>query len=186
MTEPTPRALVLLADGAEEMEAVIVVDVLRRAEIEVVLAGVEGPQAVTCSRSLVLLPDTALGRVTGDFDVVVLPGGALGSQKLGESAAVGQWLRSQEQSGRLIAAICAAPDALVTHGVCAGRRLTSHPAVRERVAGHGQYAEDRVVVDGPLVTSRGPGTAFEFALQLVAMLTSEERAASLRGPMLLR
>ncbi len=185
-----PRALVLLADGAEEMEVTIAVDVLRRAEVDVVLAGVDGAGAVTCSRGVRLLPDAALsavdGAADGAFDVVVLPGGVGGTDRLCASGAVGAVLAAHEGAGRDIAAICAAARALVVHGVGAGRALTSHPSVRAEVAGHGAYDDAaRVVEDGPLITSRGPGTAFEFALALVARLRGTDVAAAVRAPMLL-
>lgn len=185
MAAPAPRVLVLLAEGAEEIEVTVTVDVLRRAEIEVVVAGVDGPGAVVCSRGVRLIPDCALDEVRGLFDVVVLPGGLGGTERLCASTRVGRVLSDQEAAGRDVAAICAAPLALVHHRVFGGRAFTSHPAVRADVEGHGSYREDRVVVDGPLVTSRGPGTAFEFALALVARLTSGARAHGLREPMLL-
>jgi protein DJ-1 len=175
--------LVLLAAGAEEMEVAITVDVLRRAEIEVVLAGVDGPGAVRCSRGLSIVPDVALQDVRGDFDFVVLPGGAGGTEVLCASVEVGERLAQQEAAGRGIAAICAGPAALVAHKVAGGRAMTSHPSVRERVAAHGDYRAEAVVQDGDLITSRGPGTAFEFALALVERLRGREVARALRGPM---
>lgn len=185
MTEATPRVLVLLAEGAEEMEVTITVDVLRRAEIEVVLAGVEGMDPVTCSRGLRIVPDAALAEVAGEFDMVVLPGGLGGTEKLSASAEVGRVLRAQSSAGRAIGAICAAPLALVRHAVAGGRALTSHPSVREAVAVHGDYREDAVVEDGDLLTSRGPGTTFEFALAIAARLRGAEIADALRAPMVL-
>ncbi len=179
------RVLVLLATGCEEMEATIVIDVLRRAAIEVVAAGIDGADPVVCSRDLRLVPDLGLDQVSGVFDCVVLPGGGDGSRRLAESAVVGELLRQQAAAGRGIAAICAAPAALVAHGIGAGCRQTSHPAVRDTVAAHAEYCEQPVVTDGKLVTSRGPGTAFEFALTLVAQLRDAETAAALRGPMML-
>lgn len=163
----------------------ITVDVLRRGDIEVVLAGLEGPDPVTCSRGVRLVPDRALADVEGEFDVVALPGGAGGARRLAEAPAVGRLLRAHEAAGRTIAAICAAPIALAAHGVCAGRRFTSHPSVRDQVASHGVYVEEPVVEDGPLVTSRGPGTAFAFALALVARLRGSESAEAVRRPMML-
>jgi protein DJ-1 len=185
MPASTPRALVLLADGAEEIEVTVTVDVLRRGEIDVVVAGVDGPDTVACSRGVRLTPDCSLAEVRGPFDVVVLPGGLGGTERLCSSTDVGKVLTEQEAAGRDIAAICAAPLALVHHRVCAGREFTSHPSVRADVEGYGYYREDRVVEDEGLITSRGPGTAFEFALALVAKLAGRERADSLRGPMLL-
>jgi protein DJ-1 len=188
MTSHKPRVLVLLADGAEEMEVVITVDVLRRAGIEVVVAGLDGPNAVTCSRGVRLLPDAALATTDTTkqpFDVLVLPGGGEGSRRLASDRRVGALLKSQEAAQRTIAAICAAPSALAAHGEGAGRSLTSHPGVEAEVAAHGRYRTDAVVVDGPFVTSRGPGTAFEFALAIAARLVGREAAESLRAPMML-
>lgn len=186
MVDGAPRALVLLAAGAEEMETTIAVDVLRRGGLEVILAGVAGAEPVVCSRDVRLVPDAALDQLdrTG-WDLVVLPGGGPGSELLAESHGVQDLLRHQETSGGLIAAICAAPIALVAAGVCAGRAMTSHPSVRERIAGHGVYREDPVVEDGTLITSRGPGTAFAFALALVARTMGAERAEAVRAPMML-
>ena len=181
----TSRVLVLLAQGAEEMEVTIVVDVLRRAGLSVVLAGIDGEGPVECSRGLRLVPDCALAAVHDPFDLVVLPGGAGGAERLAASRAVGRLLVEQQQAGRPIAAICAAPIALVRHGIGGGRSLTSHPSVRAQVEKHGGYREANVVEDGGLITSRGPGTAFEFALALVARLCGRDAAERLRAPMML-
>ena len=150
------RALVILATGAEEMETVITVDVLRRGGIEVTLAGLEGSGPVVCSRNVKVVPDCALSEAQGTFDVIVLPGGAKGAENLAQAPAVQKLLQVQEQSGRLIAALCAAPIALAAAGVAKGRELTSHPSVKEKVAAHGKYSEARVVRDGKIITSRGP------------------------------
>lgn len=177
-------ALVILAEGAEEMETTITVDVLRRGGVEVVLAGLDGDQPVRCSRGMRLLPDAALSDVAHQaFDAVVLPGGAEGAQRLCGSDAVGSLLRAREKDDTLVAAICAAPTALSSHGVFRGRRLTSHPSVREILAKHGEVRDERVVEDGPLLTSQGPGTTFDFALALVARLCGTEKAAAVRAPM---
>lgn len=167
------------------MEVAIVVDVLRRAQIEVVVAGLQGDEPVPCSRQLVIKPDVALSQVTGAFVALVLPGGAAGAKQLAQSSAVGQLLKDFEQSGRLVAAICAAPTALHSHGVFAGRRMTSYPSFHAALAAHGQIEDARVVEDGNLITSQGPGTAFEFALALVTRLQGAERAAGVKGPLLL-
>ncbi len=185
MTTRCPTVLVLLAHGAEEMETTIIVDVLRRAEIEVTLAGVSGAEPVICSRGVRILPDLGLEEVRGEFDLLVLPGGLEGSERLSRSDEVAGLLRRQHGEGRKVAAICAAPCALVAHGVFEGYALTSHPSVREAVSGHGQYREDAVVVDRELITGRGPGSSFEFALALVGELLGSERADELRGPMVL-
>ncbi len=179
-----PKALVLLARGNEEMEAVIAIDVMRRGEIDVTVAGVDGADAVTCSRGVVITPDVALDAVTGEYDIVVLPGGAAGAQRLAEAQAVGDLLREQEREGRWVGAICAAPVALKQHRVFQGRRMTSHPSVRGMLEGWAEYSEHSVVEDGNLITSRGPGTAFPFALRIVGALTDAERMAQVRAPMM--
>lgn len=179
-----PTALVLVTEGTEEMEAVISIDVLRRGGIEVTVAGVDGSDPICCSRGVVITPDIALGDVRGDFDVIVLPGGAEGAQRLALSAKVGEILRAQEHSGRRVAAICAAPIALQAHGVFRNRHLTSHPSVKGMLEGWGQYSEHPVVADGNLITSRGPGTAFPFALRIVGTLIDAQRMVEVRAPMM--
>lgn len=178
------RVLVLLAPGAEEMEVTITVDVLRRAGVDVVVAGLEGPEPVVCSRQLRIVPDVALAEATGTFDLVVLPGGAEGARRLAASEAVGRLLREREAEGSLVGAICAAPIALEKHGVFAGRRMTCHPVVRDLVFRHGQGVSEPVVEDGNLVTSPGPGATFEFALALVRRLCGDDKAREIRAPMM--
>lgn len=167
------------------MEATITVDVLRRAEIDVVLAGLDGAGPVRCSRGLRVLPDVALSEAGGAFDAIVLPGGKGGAERLAGSAAVGELLRAQAAAGRVVAAICAAPIALGAHGVFAGSRMTCHPSVNDVVASHGRLTEGAVVTDGQLITSQGPGTAFHFALALVERLRSAETAEKVRAPMMM-
>jgi protein DJ-1 len=186
MTSPKPRALVILAEGAEEMETTIIVDVLRRAEIDVILAGLESAAPVHCSRGVRIVPDAALADATGRFDAIVLPGGKGGADKLAASPEVGERLRAQIAEGRLIGAICAAPIALRAHAVFGGLRMTCHPSVRDVVAAHGSLASEAVVEDGLLVTSQGPGTAFDFALALVTRLCGGDAAERVKGPMMLR
>lgn len=179
-----PRALVLLAEGNEEMEAVISIDVLRRGRIDVTVAGIDGPSPVRCSRGVVITPDVALDEVEGELDIVVLPGGAEGAKRLAQSAKVGELLRKQEQSGRWVAAICAAPIAFPAHGVFRDRELTSHPSVKPMLEAWGRYSEHSVVADRNLITSRGPGTAFAFALRIVGSLTDAQRMVQVRAPMM--
>ena len=183
MTEK-PTALVLLTQGSEEIEAVISIDVLRRGGIDVTVASIDGVDPVRCSRGVVITPDVALDDVRGDFDIVVLPGGAEGAQRLAKSAKVGEILRQQEENNRWVGAICAAPIALQSHGVFQNRQLTSHPSVRAMLEDWGEYSEHPVVADGNLITSRGPGTAFPFALRIVGMLTDAQRMVEVRAPMM--
>lgn len=183
MTEST-KALVLLTQGNEEMEAVIAIDVMRRGGIDVTVAGVEGADPIRCSRGVVITPDAALEDISEDFDIVVLPGGAEGAQRLAEAPAVGELLRNQAKAGRWVGAICAAPVALKEHGVFQGRRMTSHPSVRVLLEDWAEYSEHSVVEDEKLITSRGPGTAFAFALRIVGALTDAERMVHVRAPMM--
>jgi protein deglycase len=167
------KALVLLADGFEEIEAVTIIDVLRRAEVEVHVAALGGESA-TGSHGIVVLADGPLARVdASQFDAVVLPGGMPGAKHLSEDARVQQILREAAASGKLVAAICAAPTALEAAGVLSGKRATSYPGFKLPSA---QYSEDRVVEDGNVITSRGVGTALEFALKLVERLVSPAAA----------
>lgn len=183
------RALVILAPGAEEMETVITTDVLRRAKINVTVAGLDSSDPVECSRKVNIVPDTSLEEAIkkGPYDVVVLPGGGGGAKRLSESDAVKQVLQSQEAGGGYVAAVCAAPTALLAHGIAKGKQLTSHPAVKQVMeeSGHYTYTEARVCRDGTTITSRGPGTCFEFALSIVVALLGESVAKEISGPMLL-
>uniref|UniRef100_A0AC11DXM6 Parkinsonism associated deglycase n=1 Tax=Ovis aries TaxID=9940 RepID=A0AC11DXM6_SHEEP len=129
------RALVILAKGAEEMETVIPVDVMRRAGIKVTVAGLAGKDPVQCSRDVVICPDASLedARKEGPYDVVVLPGGNLGAQNLSESAAVKEILKEQEKRKGLIAAICAGPTALLAHEIGFGSKVTTHPLAKDKM-----------------------------------------------------
>ncbi len=185
MTAPDKTALVILAAGAEEMEVSIVVDVLRRAEVKVTIAGLSGSGAVICSRGLRIVPDVALGDVAGSFDAVVLPGGARGAENIAASPLVGRHLRTQWQRGRIVAAVCAAPLALLRHEIGLGEKLTSHPSVAEALQSAYSWSADRVVEAGNLITSQGPGTSFEFALALVRRLRGPDVERSVAQPLIL-
>uniref|UniRef100_A0A3P8Q3G6 protein deglycase n=1 Tax=Astatotilapia calliptera TaxID=8154 RepID=A0A3P8Q3G6_ASTCA len=129
------RALVILSKGAEEMETVIPVDIMRRAGIAVTVAGLTGKEPVQCSRNVVICPDASLeeARKQGPYDVVLLPGGMPGAQNLAESPAVKEVLKDQDGRKGLIAAICAGPTALLAHGIGFGSTVTTHPAMKEKM-----------------------------------------------------
>lgn len=169
------KVLVPLAQGCEELEAVTIIDILRRAGIDVVSAGLTaGP--VRASRGTVLLPDATLDEVQQQsFDLVVLPGGMPGSEHLRDDARVVALLQRTAAAGKRVAAICAAPMALHAAGLLEGKRATSYPGVLDQLPGSHRYSQDAVVVDGQVTTSRGPGTAMDFALALVEQLAGRAR-----------
>lgn len=164
-------ALLLLAPGFEEIEAVTIADVLRRAGVKVTIAGiVEGP--IRGSHDIALGVDARLEDVkAGAFDAVVLPGGMPGAKHLRESPRVLDLVRAFERDGKLVAAICAAPTVLEAAGVLRDKRATSYPGFDLPSA---KQSDERVVEDGKLVTSRGPGTAMDFALALVRRLVGAD------------
>ena len=163
------RALVPLANGVEEMEAVIVIDTLRRARWEVVSVGITG-KTLIASRGVRLVADAEWPEINPEsFDVLALPGGREGTRALCSDPKLQDLIRRFVKLDKWIGAICAAPLALQSAGILDGRRVTCHPGVREELTATPRL-EDRVVVDGHLVTSQGPGTAFEFALTLIRLL----------------
>lgn len=178
---------VLMADGSEEMEVVICVDVLRRAGIGVFLAGVgEETRMVTASRGVRIAPDGAWDPAEADrFDALVVPGGIGGTQTMRQDESIRQALRDFSGAGRLVASLCAGPEVLHEAGVLAGRRYTSHPASREGLTA-GTWLDEPVVRDGNLLTSQAPGTAMAFALALVEILADAETARTIAAGMCLR
>ena len=173
------RILVPLAEGFEEIEAVTIVDVLRRAGLDVTVAGLR-PGAVTGSHGIAVTPDADLGDLdTTSFTMVVLPGGQPGTRHLAEDARVVALVRRLHEEGRPVAAICAAPLVLHKAGVLGGVHVTSHPSVRGMLPGVDVRSEPRVVRSGHVTTSQGAGTAMDFALALVADLCGDEKSAEL-------
>lgn len=168
-----PKVLIPLADGFEEIEAIALIDILRRAKIEVVVAGLHRG-TVTGARAVTVLPDTCLDDViSADFDMIILPGGQPGTDNLNAEQRVHTLLREFDQSGKLIGAICAAPIVLDKAGLLSGKRTTSYPEYRSRLTDV-LYEEKTVVIDRNIMTSRGAGTAIDFALAIVSRLVGEE------------
>ena len=175
--------LVPLLSGFEEIEAVTIIDVLRRAEVPVLIAGAEvGP--VEGSHGIAVRADVALRDVKAkELVMIALPGGMPGSKHLAENADVTRLLREVQAGGGYTCAICAAPMALAAAGAHQGHFVTSYPGFASYLKG-AEYVEDRVVVDRRVVTSRGPGTALEFALTLVGLLRTAEVERQLQERML--
>lgn len=181
----TVNVLVPIADGTEEIEAVTIIDVLRRAEAEVTVASVDAPQ-VTASRGVKIVADCLIESCRDkDFDLIVLPGGIPGAENLRDNSILKEILIKQNSAGKLYGAICAAPAVVLEpHGLLAERQATAHPGYVDRLSDPSSV-ESRVVVDGNCITSRGPGTAMEFSLKLVELLFGRKRMEAVAGPMVI-
>ncbi len=181
----TINVLIPIADGTEEIEAVTIIDVLRRAEAQVTVASV-GALQVTASRGVKLVADCLIRDCKDDdFDLVVLPGGIPGAEHLRDNPVLKEILLRQRDAGKMYGAICAAPAVVLEpHGLLADRLSTAHPGFVSGLSDPSS-AESRVVVDGNCVTSRGPGTAMEFSLKLVELLFGKERMEAVAAPMVI-
>lgn len=174
------KAAILLAPGFEEVEAVTPIDFMRRAGIEVVMAGVGGV-TVDGGHGIVIQADRLVSDLdSAELDALVLPGGLSGADNLAADRDVRRLIAEMDGAGKLIAAICAAPAVVLEPaGILDGKKVTCYPGFEERFGAGIHFSDERVVQDGQLITSRGPGTAAEFALALVARLAGEEQARQL-------
>ena len=168
--------LVPLAQGCEELEAITIVDLMRRAGIDVVTAGLDA-QSVKASRGTVLIPDTTLDQaLKKEYDMVVLPGGLPGADHLNNDQRIQTLLKQMASDNKYTAAICAAPKVLANAGLLAGKQATGFPGVLEALnLTDVTLSQQPVVTDGKVVTSRGPGTAMEFALTLIELLEGKNK-----------
>ena len=179
-----PRVVVILADGFEEVEATAIIDVLRRAEIDTVVAGLHEGH-ITSTRKVKIIPDTTIDTVrVDDFDMIVLPGGQPGTDNLNADPRVKELIKGFSRKGKLIGAICAAPIVLASAGVLQGKHATSYPSCKASLGG-ALYEEKSVVTDGNVLTSRGAGTALTFGLAIVERLVSKEKAQKIKEAMLI-
>lgn len=177
-------AAVLLANGFEELEAITVIDVLRRAECELRILSADDSEAVCSTHGVTLAADAPLASVGEEhFDLVVCPGGMPGATHLAENEGVRSLLRRTWESGAMVAAICAGPLALHAAGLLEGRRFTVYPGHESPIA-EGSWTGADVEEDERVITSRGPGTALPFALHLAARLEGDAVAAELKKQML--
>jgi 4-methyl-5(b-hydroxyethyl)-thiazole monophosphate biosynthesis len=186
------KALVFLAEGFEEVEAVTPVDYLRRAGIEVTTASITSSKTVKGARGVPVVADTLLEELAkknalsaGEWDAVFIPGGMPGASNLAACPAVGKLFREMAEAGKIFAAICASPAVVLAPlGLLDGKNFTCFPGLEANVKG-GRHSVEKVVVDGSLITSRGPGTAAAFALALIEKLEGSDAAKKIAGDALL-
>nr|CAD1842312.1 unnamed protein product [Ananas comosus var. bracteatus] len=176
----TPNILVPIANGSEEMEAVMIIDILRRAKANVTVASVEDKLEIVASRKVKIVADTLLHDASKQqYDLIVLPGGLGGAKAFANSETLINLLKKQAGSNKLYGAICASPAiALEPHGLLKGKKATAFPPMCDKLSDQSE-CENRVVVDGNLITSRGPGTAMEFSLVIVEKFFGREKALDL-------
>jgi len=174
------RAVMLFAEGYETVEALMVVDVLRRGGVEVTMASINEDDFVRSSHGVNVEMDAVLGEIDVlDYDAIILPGGMPGTLNLGESEAVKKALLRMNEAGKIVSAICAAPGVLGKYGLLEGKKACSFPEHEVNLKG-AEVLRDPVVTDGNIVTSRGLGTALEFGLRLLELLESVEKADQIR------
>ena len=184
MAQMTQKVLVPIAEGFEEIEAVTIIDVLRRAELDVTVAGLGSAGPILGSRGIRIQPDLALDELDlAVFDVIVLPGGLGCTEALMGDEMLLASLRAHHGAGKLTAAICAAPRVLAEAGVIDGVPVTSHPSVRGKLGKAEVRDAPRVIHSGNVMTSQGAGTAMEFALALVEELCGADKASELATAM---
>ena len=178
------KVLVPLATGFEEIEAVTIIDVLRRAEIEVIVASLDDNSLVKGANNIVIQSDLEIKDINSDeLDMIVLPGGWDGTYALADDATVQSILKEMDAKGKDIGAICAAPFALNKAGVLK-QNFTCYPSVEEQIREDGYTSSQKVVQDANVITSRGPATAICFALEIVKKLKGEEMYSMLKGGIL--
>ena len=170
----------LLAEGFEEVEAITPADFLRRAEVDVRMVGI-GSLSIRGAHGIVVQADMLIGDVPRDVEGVIVPGGMPGAANIAESEEALELIKDLNRQGKLVAAICAAPAVVLQPaGVLKGKHVTCYPGYEAQLEDC-EFEEDRVVVDGNLVTSRGPGTAAEFAVTLIEILGGKEKAREIHS-----
>lgn len=181
------KVLVPLAQGCEELEAVTIIDLLRRAQINVTSAGLE-PQLspIKAGRGTTLLPDTTLDQaLESDYDMIVLPGGLPGADHLNDDKRIIKLIQRMAAADKYTCAICAAPRALARAGVLEGKRATSYPGTLDKMDIPGmQYTGEAVTIDGKVITGRGPGPAMDFSLALIEALGGPALKEQVEQPLL--
>ena len=176
------KALVLMAEGFEEIELTSIVDILRRGGVTVTIAGLMDG-LITGSRGMKMKPDVLLDNIKEIYDVIILPGGSPGYVNLGNDRRVIELVKRYNTDGKIIAAICAAPSVLVKAGILAGKKVTIFRGMENELK-NAVYVDKPVLEDGNILTSQGPGTAMEFALELLKKLMGEKKAREIQEKLL--
>jgi 4-methyl-5(b-hydroxyethyl)-thiazole monophosphate biosynthesis len=169
---------VFLADGFEEIEALTVVDLLRRAGVDVTTVSITENILVHGAHGIDVMADILFKDNLSKADMLVLPGGGLGTKNLLAHEGLKGLLIDYEKKDRYLAAICAAPSILGTHGLLKGKRAICYPGFEDKLTG-AVVTNDKAVVDGKFITSKGPGTSIEFSLELIKILCGEETASQI-------
>lgn len=178
------KAIVLMAEGFEEIELTTIVDILRRGGVTVTIAGLKDG-ITTGSRGIKMLPDAPLDGIREMYDMIILPGGSPGYINLGNDMRVIELVKRYNSEGKIVAAICAAPSILSKAGVIAGKKATIFRGMESEMKS-AKYVDEPVVEDGNIMTSQGPGTAMEFALVLLQRLTDKKKAEEIKTKLLFR
>jgi protein deglycase len=178
------KALILMAEGFEEIELTTIVDILRRGGVTVTIAGLKDG-IITGSRGMKMQPDASLDSIKEMYDIMILPGGSPGYINLGGDRRVIDLVNSYNAGGKIVAAICAAPSVLAKAGILAGKNATIFTGMEKELK-NAKYVDKPVVEDGNIMTSQGPGTAMEFALALLKRLTDEKKANQIREKLIYR
>lgn len=178
--------LIYLADGFEEIEAISVVDTLRRADINIQMVSIMGRREVIGAHNITVIADVLYESVEySDVDMIILPGGLQGTQTMGKHVGLNEQLLIAVEQGKWVAAICAAPTILGKLGVLKGRSATCYPGNEQHLVGADINVPDSTIIDGNIITSRGPGTSLHFALTIVEVLKGSELANTLRQKMII-
>lgn len=177
---------ILFAPGFEEVEGLTIVDILRRANINTSIIGVE-EREITGAHDVTIKADKLLNEINSDeIDALILPGGAPGFQNLRKSETVLSLIKETDKKGKIVAAICASPSVLATAGILENKKATIYPGMEEEIQkGQGVLVDELVVVDGHIVTSKGPATTMPFALKLVELLKDKETSEEVEKGVLL-
>ncbi len=179
------KAFVLLAKGFEEIEAITPIDILRRAEIDVVTLSITDNKTVKGAHNVEVIADDVLkNRLDEKADIIITPGGLAGSEYLRDSVMVQNFLKKQSVEERLIASICASPIALDSACILNRTNYTCYPSIEKQIK-TGNYINERVVLDNKIITAQGPGVATDFAFKIVEVLLGQEKVKSLKTEMLI-